>query len=78
MVLCTFPPGVGHERHYHLAHTGYTLAGGRFRITDASGVRELNVPDNHSWTSEGVEWHEALNIGDTTAQFVIVEMKATP
>ena len=26
---CTFPPGVGHERHYHNAHWGYVIEGGK-------------------------------------------------
>ena len=27
ILKCTFPPGVGHERHYHNAHFGYTIGG---------------------------------------------------
>ena len=26
---CAFPPGVGHERHFHPPHFGYVLAGGK-------------------------------------------------
>ena len=37
---CTFPPGVGHERHFHPKHFGYALSGGTMRITDAAGTRE--------------------------------------
>ena len=40
---CTFPPGVGHEKHYHPPHFGYTLTGSIFRITDDKGTREVNV-----------------------------------
>jgi len=29
---CTFAPGVGHERHYHKPHFGYTLVGSRFKM----------------------------------------------
>jgi hypothetical protein len=36
---CIFPPGVGHERHFHARHFGYALSGGRMRITDAAGTR---------------------------------------
>lgn len=72
---CTFPPGVGHEKHYHDAHFGYTIKGSTFRITDASGTREVNVPTGSSFYNERVEWHEVLNIGDSTAVFLILEHK---
>lgn len=72
---CTFPPGVGHERHYHNAHWGYILEGGVMEITDKDGTREQKTPAGASWWSDGVEWHEALNIGETTTVYVIVEPK---
>ena len=72
---CTFPPGVGHEKHYHAAHFGYTLAGSKFRITDSSGTREVNVPTGYDFYNEGVKWHQVQNIGDSTAVFLIVEPK---
>jgi hypothetical protein len=73
---CTFPPGVGHERHFHAPHWGYAVQGGTNRITDASGVREVTTPTGGSWWSDGTAGHETLNIGDTTAIFLIVEPKA--
>ena len=75
VLKCTFPPGVGHERHYHNAHFGYTLSGGRFRIKDTTGVREINIKTGAHFSNVGVEWHEVLNIGDSTAIFLIVEPK---
>ena len=75
---CTFPPGVGHERHFHAPHWGYAVQGGTNRITDANGVREVTTPTGGSWWSDGTAWHETLNIGDTTAVFLIVEPKAGP
>ncbi len=73
---CTFAPGVGHDRHYHAPHFGYVLQGGKMRITDKSGVAERDLKTGASWKSDGVVWHEAINIGDTTAIYIIVEMKA--
>lgn len=75
VLRCTFPPGVGHERHYHPAHFGYILKGGTMHITDESGERELTGIANISWQSEGVAWHQAINVGDTTTQYLIVEQK---
>ncbi|CAK9042073.1 UPF0051 protein slr0074 [Durusdinium trenchii] len=63
VLRCTFPPGVGHERHYHTAHFGYVIEGGLMRITDGGGTREQEFAAGVTWTSDGVEWHEALNIG---------------
>ena len=75
VLKCTFAPGVGHDRHFHAAHYGYTLSGGKFRITDETGTREVNVPAGYDFYNEGIEWHEVLNIGDNTAVFLIVEPK---
>jgi hypothetical protein len=75
VLRCSFPPGVGHERHFHAPHFGYALAGGRMRITDETGVREVDLATESSFTSEGVGWHEVLNIGDTTVTYLIVEPK---
>ncbi|MFT5437143.1 MAG: quercetin dioxygenase-like cupin family protein [Ulvibacter sp.] len=75
VLKCIFPPGVGHERHYHSAHFGYTLSGSTFRIKDTTGVREVKVPSGTNFYNEGIEWHEVLNIGDSTAIFLIIESK---
>lgn len=75
VLKCTFPPGVGHERHYHNPHFGYTIAGSTFRIKDTTGVREVEVLTGTDFYSQGTEWHEVLNIGDTTGVFLIVEPK---
>lgn len=73
VLKCTFPPGVGHEKHRHDAHFGYTIAGSKFRITDAKGTREVDVKTGSSFYNEAIEWHEVQNIGDSTAVFLIVE-----
>lgn len=72
---CTFPPGVGHERHYHPPHFGYIVEGGVMEITDADGVREQETPKGATWWSDGVDWHETVNIGETSTVYVIVEPK---
>ena len=75
ILRCTFPPGVGHERHYHPRHFGYALSGGRARITDARGVREVDLATGSSFASDGIDWHEMLNIGSTPIQYLMVEPK---
>ncbi len=73
VLRCTFAPGVGHERHQHPRHFGYALLGGRMRITDAKGTRDVEIKAGSSFSSEGVPWHEVINIGDTVVQYLIVE-----
>ena len=75
VLRCTFPPGVGHERHYHDKHFGYTEKGSLFRITDADGTREIDVATGGHFYNDGIQWHEVLNIGDSTAVFLIIEPK---
>jgi len=70
---CVFPPGVGHERHFHAGHFGYALSGGTMRITDASGTREARLTTGSHFSSEGIEWHEVLNIGDTEVSYLMIE-----
>ncbi len=73
ILRCTFPPAVGHERHYHDRNFGYVVAGGRMRITDASGMREVELVAGSSFASDGLDWHEVLNVGDTTVVYLVVE-----
>ncbi|MGB5980579.1 MAG: cupin domain-containing protein [Nonlabens sp.] len=71
---CTFPPGVGHEKHFHARHFGYTLKGGTFKITDDTGTRTVDVPAGYSFYKDSITTHEVLNVGDKTAEFLIVEI----
>lgn len=75
ILKCTFPPGVGHEKHYHKPHTGYTITGSTFRITNEKGTREVNVPSGYTFSKDEISVHEVLNIGDSTAVFLIIEPK---
>jgi quercetin dioxygenase-like cupin family protein len=72
---CTFPPGGGHDRHYHPRHWGYIIQGGTMRITTAAGTTDRVLKSGASWWSDGIAWHEAVNVGAETAVYVIVEPK---
>ena len=72
---CTFPPGVGHERHFHPRHFGYALSGGTMQITSDSGTRKVTLKTGSYFFSEGIAWHEAVNVGDTTVSYLMVEPK---
>ena len=75
VLRCTFPPGVGHELHYHPPHFGYIEAGGTMRVTDASGSRDITSAAGHTWQSSETSQHEALNVGNTTSVALVVEKK---
>ena len=75
VLRCTFPPGTGHERHFHARHFGYALQGGRMQITDAKGTRTVDLKPGTSFASDGIAWHEVMNVGRTTVQYLIVEPK---
>jgi len=72
---CVFPPGIGHEKHYHNPHFGYVLEGGVLRIVDSNGEREVTTQAGGSWSTTTVTVHEAMNVGDTTTSYLIVEPK---
>ena len=72
---CVFPPGVGHEKHFHASHFGYTISGGTFRITDATGTREVDIPNGYDFYNDKIAWHTVQNIGKSTAVFLIIEPK---
>ena len=76
ILRCSFGPSVGHERHFHTRHFGYAISGGRMRITDATGTREVDLATGSSFTSDGVAWHEVVNIGESTVTYLIVEPKS--
>lgn len=74
-VRCVYPPGVGQDRHYHPPYFSYVISGGSIRITTAEGTREATSMAGRSSHSDGVAWHELVNIGDTTIDYIAIEEK---
>jgi quercetin dioxygenase-like cupin family protein len=70
---CEFPPGIGHEKHYHNPHFGYVLEGSTMRLVDADGEETVTTETGGSWSTTAVTVHEGLNVGETTARYLIVE-----
>lgn len=76
VLRCSFPPGVGHEAHYHPPHFGYLLGeGGTMRITTAAGVEDRVLRAGSFFSSDTEVRHEVLNIGPNTVRYLIVEKK---
>ena len=45
------------------------------RVTNEAGVTVRALKPGTSWWSDGIAWHEAVNVGTTTGVYVIVEPK---
>lgn len=76
VLRCTFPPGVGHEAHYHPPHFGYVLEGeSTMRITTEEGLAERPVRAGGSFVNDAEVRHEAFNAGDQTTTYLIIEKK---
>ena len=43
------------------------------QITDKDGVRVVDLTGGSRTDNPGVDWHEILNVGDTTLIYLIVE-----
>ncbi len=76
VLRCTFPPGVGHEMHYHPPHFGYVLSGDSvMRIRTAEGVVDRPVRAGQTFTNDREVIHEPVNVGSETTTYLIVEKK---
>lgn len=62
--------------HFHYPHFGYVLEGGTLSITDDAGAVEVRQTiTGKSWSTNKITIHEAMNIGDTTTTYLIIESK---
>ncbi|MBL8550166.1 MAG: cupin domain-containing protein [Hyphomonadaceae bacterium] len=76
ILRCTFPPGIGHEPHYHPPHFGIVLEGESvMRTTTADRVRDFHMRPGASFSNDTEVRHAALNIGKRTMVYLIVEKK---
>ncbi len=76
VLRCTFPPGVGHEAHYHPPHFGYALEGQSImRITTENGVVDRAFQAGASFANDSEVRHAAVNVGGETMRYLIVEKK---
>lgn len=46
------------------------------RITSESGTREMTLKTGSYFFSEGIAWHEGLNVGETTVSYLMIEPKS--
>lgn len=72
---CTYPPGVGQDRHTHGPYFTYVVSGGTLEVTSERGTFQSTSITGNSGKSNGVNWHELVNVGETTIKFLFVETK---
>jgi quercetin dioxygenase-like cupin family protein len=78
ILRCTFPPGAMHVRHSHPGYFSYVLSGGKARIQDEKGTRQVEPRTGSHTNIPPVPWHEFTNTGDTTISYLLVEKKYEP
>jgi quercetin dioxygenase-like cupin family protein len=75
----TFRPGAREPMHTHPAGWYYVTRSGKLKVTYQSGKVEMWTPKvgEQAWM-EGEEAHTAENVGKTTLQYILVEVKGAP
>ena len=51
------------------------LTDGTVRVTNADGSAVYAGKAGENWVDGAVQWHEVLNVGETTASSLVVEKK---
>ena len=46
---------------------------GTMEILDQNGTRRVDIAAGSYFSSEGIDWHEGLNVGDTVVQYLMIE-----
>lgn len=75
----TFKPGAKEGLHTHPASWYYVTKAGKLKVTYASGKIEMWEPKvgEQAWLN-GEEPHTSENVGKTTLQYLLVEVKGAP
>jgi len=75
----TFKPGAKEGMHTHPAGWYYVTRAGKLKVSYASGKVEMWQPKvGESAWMDGEEPHTAENVGKSTLQYILVEVKAAP
>ena len=69
-----FKPGDFASMHHHPDHVIYVVQGGRMRITSEGKPQETDLKQG-SVTMLKEQDHEAENVGNTTVDMIVVELK---
>jgi len=74
VLTVTFKPGEKAKMHHHPDHVVYVLEGGKMKLTSQgkTDILELKAGDTVFLNAQN---HEAENIGQTTLDLLVVELK---
>ena len=76
VLMVTFAPGQSDNMHEHGVITYYTIRGGKLKNTLSDGtVKEMEVSDGFVGHGNTIVKHQMQNVGEDTAQVLIVEHK---
>jgi beta-alanine degradation protein BauB len=70
----TFKPGDIAKMHHHPDHVIYVLKGGKLKITSEGKTNEMELTAGQA-VFLNAQNHEAENIGKTTVDLIVVELK---
>ena len=71
----TFAKGAKTVMHTHPDHFAYVVSGGTLRLTAGDGTTQDIEAKTGQMFWLPAQSHAAVNIGETTAKFIIVELK---
>jgi quercetin dioxygenase-like cupin family protein len=69
-----FKPGEVAKMHHHPDSVMYVLKGGKLSVTSGGKTQEMELKAGDVNFSDPVD-HEAKNIGNTTVNFILIELK---
>jgi beta-alanine degradation protein BauB len=69
-----FKPGDVAKTHHHPDHVVYALKGGKMSLTTAGKTQEMEIKAGSVMFLDAQD-HEAKNIGKTTLNLLVVELK---
>ncbi len=69
-----FKPGDTAKMHHHPDHVVYALKGGKMSLTSAGKTQEMDIKSGSVLFLEAQD-HEAKNIGDSTLDLLVFELK---
>jgi beta-alanine degradation protein BauB len=69
-----FKPGDIAKMHHHPDHVVYALKGGKAKFTSGGRTQEMEIKTGSVIFLDAQD-HEAQNIGDTTLDLIVVELK---
>ncbi len=69
-----FKPGEVAKMHHHPDHVVYAMEGGKLSITSGGKTQELEIITGSATFFEAQD-HEVKNIGNTTIDLIVTELK---